>query len=94
MPKLEKLREVMGKAVEAVVVVKVEQVVEILMGNVFLGMIIPQRAPTLELRILKVHRKCIVLNAGGGMKHTVPSIMMSSSGLRLRSRCHHTILIG
>jgi hypothetical protein len=47
-PKLETLREVVNKAVEAVVVVEVEQVVENLMGNVFLGMIIPQRAPTLE----------------------------------------------
>jgi hypothetical protein len=32
-----------------VVDVEVEQVVEILMGNVLLGVIIPQRAPTLEL---------------------------------------------
>jgi hypothetical protein len=93
-PKLETLREVVDEAVEAVVVVEVEQVVEILMGNVLLEMIIPQRAPTLELQILKVLGKCIVLNAVGGMKHTLPSIMMSSSGLRLRSRCHHTILFG
>ncbi len=48
-PKLETLREVMDKAMEAVVIVEVEQVVEIQMGNVILGMIIPQRAPTLEL---------------------------------------------
>jgi hypothetical protein len=40
-PKLETLREVVDKAVEAVVVVEVEQVVEILMGNVLLEMIIP-----------------------------------------------------
>jgi hypothetical protein len=53
-PKLETLREVMDEAVEAVLVVEVEQVVEILIENVLLGMIIPQSAPTLELRILKV----------------------------------------
>jgi hypothetical protein len=77
-PKPETLREIMDKAVEAVVVVKVEQVVEILMGSMLLGMIIPRRTPTLELRILKVLGKCTVLNAVGGMKHTLPSIMMSS----------------
>jgi hypothetical protein len=93
-PKLETLREVVDEAVEAVVDVKAEQVMEILMGNVPLGMIISQRVPTLELQILKVPGKCIVLNAVGGMKHTLLSIMMSSSGLQLRSRCHHTILIG
>jgi hypothetical protein len=93
-PKLETLREVLDKAVEAVVVMEAEQVVEILMGNVLLGMIIPRRAQTLESQILKVLGKCIVLNAVGGMKHTLPSIIMSSSGLWLRSRCHHTILIG
>jgi hypothetical protein len=47
-PKLETLREIMDEAVEAVVVVEVEHVVEILMGNMLLGMIIPRRAPTLE----------------------------------------------
>jgi hypothetical protein len=40
-PKLETLREVVDKAVEAVVVVEVEQVVEILMGKLLLQMIIP-----------------------------------------------------
>jgi hypothetical protein len=39
---------------EAVVDVEVEQVVEILMGNVLLGVIIPRRAPTLESRMLMV----------------------------------------
>ena len=84
----------MDKAVKAVVVMEAEQVAEILMGNVLLGMIIPQRVPTQESQILKVPGKCIVLNAVGGMKHTLPSIMMSSSGLQLCSRCHHTILSG
>ena len=46
--KLKKLREVVDGAVEAVVDVEVEQFVEILMGNVLLGVIIPQRASTLE----------------------------------------------
>ena len=84
----------MDKAVDALVVVEMEQVVEILMGNMLLEMIIPRRAPTQESQILKVLGKCIVLNAVGGMKHTLPSIVMSSSGLQLRSRCHHTILFG
>jgi hypothetical protein len=50
-PRLKKLMEVMD---EAVVDVEVEQVVEILMGNVLLGVIIPRRAPTLESRTLMV----------------------------------------
>ena len=90
-PRLKKLREVVD---EAVVDVEVEQVVEIVMGNVLLGMLIPQRAPTLESQTLMVLGKCIVPNAVGGMKHTLPSIMKSSNDLQLRSRCHHTILSG
>jgi hypothetical protein len=50
-PRLKKLMEVVD---EAVVDVEVEQVVEILMGNVLLGVIIPRRAPTLESRMLMV----------------------------------------
>ena len=58
-PKLKKLREVVDGAMEAVVDVEVEQFVEILMGNVLLGVIIPRRAPTLESRTLTVLGKCI-----------------------------------
>jgi hypothetical protein len=90
-PKLKKLRQVVD---EAMVDVEVEQVLEILMGNVLLGVIIPQRAPTLESQMLTVLGKCIVPNGVVGMKHTLPCIMKSSKGLQLRSRCHHTILSG
>ena len=90
-PRLKKLREVVD---EAVVDVEVEQVMEILMGNMLLGVIIPRRVPTLESQTLMVLGKCIVPNAVGGMKHTLPSIMKSSNDLQLRSRCHHTILSG
>jgi uncharacterized membrane protein len=89
-PRLKALREVVDKAV---VDVEVEQVVEILMGNVLLG-VIPRRAPTPESRTLMVLGKCIVPNAVGGMKHTLPSITKSSNDLQLRSRCHHTIHSG
>jgi hypothetical protein len=66
-PKLETLREVVDEAVEAVVVVEVEQVVEILMGmgNVHLGMIIPQRAPTLESQIFEGTWKMHCSKCGG-----------------------------
>jgi hypothetical protein len=89
-PRLKALREVLDKAV---VDVEVVQVVEILMGNVLLG-VIPRRAPTPESRTLMVLGKFIVPNEVGGMKHTLPSITKSSNDLQLRSRCHHTILSG
>ena len=47
-PKQGTLREVVVvKAVEVVMDVEVEQVAEILMGNVLLGVIVLQRTPTL-----------------------------------------------